>query len=69
MNNFAEIIRQGDAVEFLHVFQTLADEDVPGLPPGGGLSAKYVFKALVHTAKFSCIQCHTNSNLIRKVTH
>ena len=32
-------------MEFLHVFQALAEEDIPGLPPGGGLSAKYVFKA------------------------
>jgi hypothetical protein len=36
------MVRQGDGLEFVHVFQTLADEDIPGLPPGGGLSAKYV---------------------------
>jgi len=38
-----EKIRQGDEVEFLHVFQALAEEDIPGLPPGGGLSAKRNF--------------------------
>jgi hypothetical protein len=38
----SEIVRHGDGLQFLHVFQTLADEDIPGLPPGGGLSAKYV---------------------------
>jgi hypothetical protein len=36
------MVRHGDGLQFLHVFQTLADEDIPGLPPGGGLSAKYV---------------------------
>ncbi|XP_049828194.1 protein phosphatase 1B-like isoform X1 [Schistocerca gregaria] len=38
-----DIINQGDTVEFLHVLQTLADENIPGLPPGGGLSAKRNF--------------------------
>jgi len=38
-----EIIRQGDELEFLHVIQMLGDEDIPGLPPGGGLSAKRNF--------------------------
>jgi hypothetical protein len=40
------MVQQGDGLEFLHVFQTLADEDIPGLPPGGGLSAKYVLNSL-----------------------
>nr|CAD7443367.1 unnamed protein product [Timema bartmani]CAD7452826.1 unnamed protein product [Timema tahoe]CAD7593748.1 unnamed protein product [Timema genevievae] len=38
-----ELVRQGDNLKFLHVLQTLADEDIPGLPPGGGLSAKQNF--------------------------
>lgn len=42
----AEMVRQADGLRFVHVFQTLADEDIPGLPPGGGLSAKYVLNSL-----------------------
>ncbi|XP_021917119.1 protein phosphatase 1B [Zootermopsis nevadensis] len=38
-----EMVRQADGLRFVHVFQTLADEDIPGLPPGGGLSAKRNF--------------------------
>ena len=30
-------------VELNYVYQFLADEDIPHLPPGGGLAAKYVF--------------------------
>ncbi|XP_063222627.1 protein phosphatase 1B isoform X1 [Bacillus rossius redtenbacheri] len=38
-----ELVRQGDNLEFLHILQALAEDDIPGLPPGGGLSAKRNF--------------------------
>ncbi|KAK7788527.1 hypothetical protein R5R35_000971 [Gryllus longicercus] len=38
-----ELVRHGDSTEFLHVFQALAEEDIPCLPPGGGFSAKRTF--------------------------
>uniref|UniRef100_T1IPX2 Protein phosphatase 1B n=1 Tax=Strigamia maritima TaxID=126957 RepID=T1IPX2_STRMM len=37
------ILEQGDQVELLHVMQILSEEEIPNLPPGGGLSAKRSF--------------------------
>lgn len=39
---FSDLVQQGDVVEFLHVLRALDEENIPDLPPGGGLSAKYV---------------------------
>ena len=39
--NFVELIASHDNdVELSYVHQFLADEDIPNLPPGGGLAAK-----------------------------
>lgn len=35
-----EILEQGDQVELLHIMQILNDEEIAGLPPGGGLCSK-----------------------------
>ena len=31
-----------DGIEFRNVLQSLNEEDIPGLPPGGGLESKWV---------------------------
>jgi len=38
-----ELVEQGDLIELAHIMQILADEDIPNLPPGGGLSSKRNF--------------------------
>lgn len=38
-----EIVCEQGSVELLHVMQILSDEEIPGLPPGGGLTAKRSF--------------------------
>lgn len=38
-----EIVCDQGNIELLHVMQILSDEEVPGLPPGGGLTAKRGF--------------------------
>lgn len=38
-----EILEQGEQVELLHIMQILNDEEIKGLPPGGGLCAKRAF--------------------------
>lgn len=38
-----EIVDRGDQLDFNQVLQLLGEEDIPNLPPGGGLSAKRNF--------------------------
>lgn len=39
----AEMIRDSAELELNNIIQTLAEEELPGLPPGGGILAKRSF--------------------------
>jgi len=40
-NRVAELVNQTNgSIELPHIIQTLSEENIPDLPPGGGLSAK-----------------------------
>jgi len=43
-NRVTELVNEADGkIELPHILQTLTDENIPDLPPGGGLYAKYVY--------------------------
>jgi len=40
-NRVTELVNEADGnIELLHILQTLSEEDISDLPPGGGLQAK-----------------------------
>jgi hypothetical protein len=40
-NRVTELVKEADGnIELPHILQTLSDENISDLPPGGGLSAK-----------------------------
>jgi hypothetical protein len=42
-NRVTELVNENcGGIELPHILQTLSEESIPDLPPGGGLSAKYV---------------------------
>lgn len=42
-NRVTELVKESDGnIELPHIIQTLSDENISDLPPGGGLAAKYV---------------------------
>ena len=43
MYAFLDIVKENENdIEFHAVFQRLSEEEIPDLPPGGGLYSKYV---------------------------
>lgn len=48
-NRVTELVNEsGGAIELPHILQTLSDENISDLPPGGGLAAKYVWSIFYH---------------------
>jgi len=43
-NRVTELVKESDGnIELPHILQTLSDENISDLPPGGGLAAKRTF--------------------------